>query len=107
MTASESSCRIARSRPWWARLERALLGGVVDVDAVDQEAFAELRHHGVVLVEDAGRAGEQAEPAFPVQPAAAVDADQPRPGAVVELAQRGENARRVPRGASTGSSRSL
>ena len=85
----------------------SLLGGVVDGDPVDQEPFAELRHHGVVLVEHGGGAGEQADAAFPVQAAAAVDADQPRPGAVEQLAQRGEHARRARRGASRGSSRSL
>ena len=75
-TASASSRRIPRSRPWWARLERALRGGVVDRHPVDQEPFAELRHHGVMLVEHRGRAGEQADAAFPVQAAAAVDADE-------------------------------
>ena len=66
----------------------------VDVgEPVEDEAFAHRSHDGVMTVDRRGAAGDESDAALPCERLAAVGADVSGPGAVEDLAQRGEDAR--------------
>jgi hypothetical protein len=70
-----------------------LLGAVDLGQAEEHEPLAHRSHHCVVAVDRRRAAGDEADLPRPVQHPAAIGADASCPGAVVDLAEPGENER--------------